>query len=77
MTLAGEAIHLPLKEFELLHILLEHVGRAVTRRRLLSRLYGWGEEAESNPLDVYIHNLRKKLGSSMIKTVRGVGYKIE
>lgn len=76
VALDGEPIHLPPKEFELLHILLENAGKTVPRQRLLSRLYGWGDDMESNPLEVYIHNLRKKLGRSMIKTIRGVGYKV-
>lgn len=76
VTLAGKTVHLPPKEFAVLQILLEYAGETVTRRRLISRLYGWGGDADSNPLDVYIHNLRKKLGSSRIETIRGVGYKI-
>jgi two-component system response regulator QseB len=39
-------------------------------------VYGWGDEIESNAIDVYIHHLRKKLGSDFIKNVRGVGYKL-
>ena len=77
VTLAGSSLHLPPKEFELLHILLEHAGRTVARQRLVSRLYDWAGEAESNSIDVYIHNLRKKLGRSLIKTVWGVGYQID
>lgn len=77
VAMDGEPIHLPPKEFDLLHMLLENAGKTVPRQRLLSRLYGWGDDTESNPLDVYVHNLRKKLGRSTIKTVRGVGYKIE
>lgn len=76
-TLAGKPPQLPPKEFELLHTLLEHAGGTVPRRRLVSRLYGWEGEAGGNPSDVYFHNLRKKLSRYMIKTVRGVGYKIE
>lgn len=76
VILSGKELHLPPKEFELLHILLEHAGGVVPRRRLVSRLYGWGGDGESNSLDVYVHNLRRKLGKSRIKTVRGVGYEI-
>ena len=52
LTLAGAAVHLPPKEFTVLHMLLEHAGETVPRRRLVSRLYGWGGDADSNPLDV-------------------------
>ena len=47
-----------------------------TRSTLETRLYSWGEEVSSNALEVHIHHLRKKLGSSFITTVRGVGYKV-
>ena len=77
VTLADKPVHLPPKEFELLQILLENAGKTVPRQRLMSRLYGWGEDTESNSLDVYIHNLRKRLGSSVIRTIRGIGYKVE
>ena len=55
---------------------MENVGRVQTRSVLENRLYSWGEEVSSNALEVHIHNLRKKLGSDFIKTVRGVGYRV-
>lgn len=65
------------REFMLLHQLLENVGKVVTRQQLEQSLYGWGEDIESNALEVHIHHLRKKLYPELIKTVRGVGYIIQ
>ncbi len=48
-----------------------------TRERLTQLLYGWDEEAESNTLEVHIHHLRKKLFPELIRTVRGIGYRVE
>lgn len=48
----------------------------ISREQFEERLYSWGEEIESNAVQVHIHNLRKKLGHDMIRTVRGVGYRI-
>jgi two-component system OmpR family response regulator/two-component system response regulator QseB len=49
-------------------------GRVRTREQLPQRLYAWGEEIESNAIDVHIHHLRRKLAPELIRTVRGVGY---
>jgi two-component system response regulator QseB len=65
------------KEYQLLYELLSPPGRVMTRERLTQLLYGWNEEAESNTLEVHIHNLRKKFSSDLIRTVRGVGYLVE
>jgi len=73
---AGEAIALSPREFALLHALLEHPGRILSRAQLEERLYGWGEEVESNVVEVHVHTLRRKLGADFIRTVRGVGYRI-
>lgn len=61
-------------EYQLLHQLMVRPGKVVTRERLSRALYGWQERVESNTLEVLIHNLRKKLCSELIRTVRGVGY---
>ena len=66
-----------MREFVLLQHLMENVGRVIPRARLEQKLYGWEGEVESNSLEVFIHHLRKKLGSGLIRTVRGVGYMIE
>ena len=73
-TYKGEAIALSAREFALLAALLERPGAILSRAQLEQRLYGWGEEVESNAVEVHIHNLRKKLGDGAIRTVRGVGY---
>lgn len=73
----GEALELSRREFMLLKSLMENAGRVQTRNTLESRLYSWGEEVSSNALEVHIHHLRRKLGADFIKTVRGVGYKVE
>ncbi len=65
------------KEFALLHALLENSGKVLSRDRLGQILYGWGEEVESNAVEVHVHNLRKKLGFDLVRTVRGVGYMVE
>ncbi|MEH6529642.1 MAG: winged helix-turn-helix domain-containing protein, partial [Porticoccus sp.] len=64
------------KEYMLLKSLMENAGKVLTRSTLETRLYSWGEEVCSNALEVHIHHLRKKLGPNFIKTVRGVGYKV-
>ncbi len=73
----GAEIELSRREFMLLKSLMESAGRVQTRNALESRLYSWGEEVASNALEVHVHHLRKKLGSEFIKTVRGVGYKVD
>jgi two-component system response regulator QseB len=73
---AGEKVELSRKEFSVLHYLLEHQGRVVSRERLEQALYGWDTEIESNALEVHVHKLRRKLGAELISTVRGVGYRI-
>ena len=75
--LNGELVSLSMREFALLQHLLENKGRVIPRARLEEKLYGWDAEVESNSLEVFIHHLRKKLGTELIRTVRGVGYIIE
>lgn len=72
----GDKIELTRREFMLLKALMEKPGRVLSRDNLESSLYGWGEELASNSIEVHIHNLRKKLVSGFIKTVRGIGYSI-
>ena len=76
VTRGEEQIHLSARECAILTDLLEHRGTARSRARLEEGLYGWNEEVESNAVEVHVHNLRKKLGSDLIKTIRGVGYLI-
>jgi len=76
VTLAGQLVELSPREFALLAILLENAGRVLTRSQLEASLYGWHDEPESNVLEVHIHHLRRKLGTDLIKTLRGIGYTI-
>lgn len=76
VTLAGQAVELSSREFSLLQMLLENAGRVLTRTQLEQSVYGWRDEPDSNALEVHIHHLRKKLGSDLIRTLRGVGYTI-
>jgi two-component system response regulator QseB len=71
---AGEAVALGGKEFALLLTLLQARPQVLSKSRLESALYGFGEALESNAIEVHIHHLRRKLGEAVIKTVRGVGY---
>lgn len=77
VTFKGDELTLSRREFALLHKLLANVGRVISREHLTTTLYGWGDEVDSNALEVHIHNLRKKFGSDLIRTIRGVGYMIE
>jgi two-component system OmpR family response regulator/two-component system response regulator QseB len=62
------------RELAVLEALLQRPGAILSRAQLEDRLYGWGEEVESNAVSVYVHQLRKKLGPELIRTMRGVGY---
>lgn len=72
----GEPLELSRREYALLKSLMENAGRVVPRSTLETRLYSWDDEIVSNAIEVHIHNLRKKLSSDFIKTVRGVGYSV-
>ena len=76
VTLAGNPLALSARELALLSALVERPGAVLSRSQLEDKLYGWGEEVESNTVEVYIHSLRKKLGADFIKTIRGVGYMV-
>lgn len=78
VTCRGRQVSLGRREFMLLHQLMAQPGRVLTRDRLEQGLYGWNEEAaESNALEVHIHHLRRKLDPDFIRTVRGIGYRVE
>lgn len=76
VTRAGSPISLAPKEFTLLEALLARPGVVFSRAQLEEKLYGWGEEIESNAVEVYVHGLRRKLGQEFIRNVRGVGYMV-
>ncbi|MDP9043172.1 MAG: response regulator transcription factor, partial [Pseudomonadota bacterium] len=70
----GVPVLLSAREFAVLEALLLRPGAVLSRAQLEDRLYGWGEEIESNAVSVYIHQLRRKLGGDFIQNIRGVGY---
>jgi two-component system OmpR family response regulator/two-component system response regulator QseB len=72
----GRSVELSAREFALLHVLMRNAGRVLTRAQLEEQLYAWGEEVESNALEVHVHHLRRKLAPGLIHTVRGVGYMV-
>ncbi|MDR1969658.1 MAG: response regulator [Burkholderiaceae bacterium] len=74
VTRAGELVELTGREFALLELFMNAKGRVLPRALIEDKLYGWGDEVGSNTIEVYIHYLRRKLGSGVIRTLRGVGY---
>jgi len=74
VTRSGQAVDLSAREFDLLHALMLNANRVMTRAQLERQLYSWGQEVESNAIEVHVHHLRRKVGSGLIQTVRGVGY---
>jgi two-component system OmpR family response regulator/two-component system response regulator QseB len=73
---ADKSVELTAREFAVLHALMLNAGRVLSRTQLEAQLYAWGEEVESNAVEVHIHHLRRKLFHDLIETVRGVGYLI-
>ena len=76
VTWSGEIVELTKKEWLLLRVLLESPQRVFTREQLATALYGWGEEADSNTIDVHVHHIRRKTAPQIIKTMRGLGYRL-
>ncbi len=76
VTQGTTAVRLSAREFSLLQALLVRPGSILSRTELEDRLYGWGDEVESNAVEFLIHSLRKKLGNSAIRNVRGVGWMV-
>ena len=74
VTRNGVPVLLSAREFAVLEALMARPGALLSRAQIEDRLYGWGEEIESNAVSVYIHQLRRKLGAEFIGNVRGVGY---
>jgi len=72
----GEPVELQRREFMLLKRLIENPQQIFSRTQLEESLYGWGEGVESNAIDVHVHHIRKKISPSVIRTIRGVGYRI-
>jgi DNA-binding response OmpR family regulator len=74
VQLRGTSVNLSVREFAVLEALLLRPGAVLSRGQLEDRVYGWGDEIESNAVEVYVHSLRRKLGSDAIRTLRGAGY---
>jgi two-component system OmpR family response regulator/two-component system response regulator QseB len=74
VTRDGVPVLLSAREFAVLEALMLRPGALLSRAQLEDRLYGWGEEIESNAVSVYVHQLRRKLGADFIGNMRGVGY---
>lgn len=77
VSLHGQPVTLATREFDLLQLLMLSAGRVLSREQLEQQLYGWGQEVDSNAIEVHVHHLRRKLGSGLIQTVRGVGYVLQ
>lgn len=73
----GQVVNLTAKEFQILHKLMQKPEHVLTREQLEQTLYAWGSEVESNAIEVFISQLRKKIGSHYIKTLRGLGYRMQ
>jgi len=76
VTYQDQPVDLSAREFAVLHALMLSQGKVLSRAQLEEKLYAWGEEVESNAVEVYIHHLRRKLSPTLIETIRGVGYLI-
>ncbi len=76
-SIHGAAHSLSHREFALLQALMLRPGAVLSRAQLEQSIYGWGEEVESNAVDVIIHGLRRKLGADSIRNVRGLGWRVE
>ncbi len=76
VTKDDHGVELSAMEFAVLEALMQRPGAVLSREKLEESVYGWGQEVSSNAIEVHLHNLRKKLGSQLIKNVRGVGYRV-
>ena len=76
VTSGGQPVLLSAREYAVLELLMQRPGAVLSRAQIEDRLYGWGEEVESNVVEVHIHALRRKLGADFIRNVRGVGYRV-
>ena len=76
VTRDGTPVELSAMEFSVLEALMQRPGAVLSREKLEESVYGWGEEVASNAIEVHLHHLRRKVGAELIKTVRGVGYRV-
>ena len=77
LTIGETSVVVPRSEYQILHYLMRNADQVATRRRLEEQLYGWDQGVESNSLEVHIHHLRRHIGRSLIRTIRGVGYMLD
>jgi two-component system response regulator QseB len=70
----GESVVLTSRELALLELLLANPDRVMSKTQILEKMYGWGDELESNAIEVFVYNLRRKIAPEIVRTVRGVGY---
>ncbi len=73
----GNVVELPVREFAMAEVFFRHPGQVLSREQLLDRVWGYNYDPGSNVVDVYVGYLRKKLGSQLIETVRGMGYRLK
>ena len=76
-TAAGREVELSARELSLAEVLMRHRGQVLSREQLLSHVWGYDFDPGSNIVDVYVGYLRKKLGAELVRTVRGIGYRID
>ena len=74
MRWRNEAVQLTSRESAVLELLLANPGRILSKAQFIEKLYGWGEEIDSNALEVFVHHLRRKIAPGIVRTVRGMGY---
>jgi len=70
----GDQVVLTSRELALLELLLANPDRVMSKTQILEKMYGWGDELESNAIEVFVYNLRRKITPEIVRTVRGVGY---
>jgi len=76
VTWRGEPVALTGREMALLELLLANPDRVLSKAQILEKMYSWGDELESNAIEVFVYNLRRKIAPEIVRTVRGVGYAI-
>ncbi|KAM3115409.1 response regulator transcription factor [Phormidesmis sp. 146-33] len=76
-TVGNKTIELPAREFTLAEMFFRHPGQVLSRQQLLDRVWGYDYDPGSNVVDVYVGYLRRKLGSTLLETVRGMGYRLK
>ena len=76
ITRAGRSVDLTAREWAMFEAFVQHPGQILSKAQLEERLYSFGEEVDSNTIEVHVSRLRKKLGHSVVETARGLGYRL-